>query len=126
MKANETVLTNILEGTKQYIVPLFQRPYTWQKKHWETLWQDIMDLYEDDTRRTHFIGAMVTFPTVSVPEGVAKYLLIDGQQRLTTLAIRSSYIDWDHSKYFPAPLKTSTKMERVDAFPATDGPPGYR
>jgi uncharacterized protein with ParB-like and HNH nuclease domain len=37
--------------------------------------------------RTHFIGSIVNMPTVSVPEGVAKYLLIDGQQRLTTIFI---------------------------------------
>ncbi|MBI4681154.1 MAG: DUF262 domain-containing protein, partial [Nitrospirae bacterium] len=37
--------------------------------------------------RTHFIGSNVNMPTVSVPEGVAKFLLIDGQQRLTTIFI---------------------------------------
>ena len=40
-----------------------------------------------ETPRTHFIGSIVSVPTVSVPEGVSKFLLIDGQQRLTTILI---------------------------------------
>lgn len=87
MTANETKLQAILEGTKQYVVPLFQRPYTWGKKDWETLWKDISELNEAEKTRSHFIGSIVTMPTNSVPEGVSKYLLIDGQQRLTTIFI---------------------------------------
>jgi uncharacterized protein with ParB-like and HNH nuclease domain len=91
MKASETKLVKLLEGTQQYVVPLFQRPYKWEKKHWEELWNDLMELYEDEQQGegnwNHFIGSMVTMPTVSVPEGIAKYMLIDGQQRLTTLFI---------------------------------------
>jgi uncharacterized protein with ParB-like and HNH nuclease domain len=87
MKASETKLQALIEGTKQYVVPLFQRAYSWDKKEWEMLWNDLIELCETDSPRTHFIGSMVTMPTTSVPEGVAKYLLIDGQQRLTTIFI---------------------------------------
>ena len=87
MKANETFLQPIIEGTKQYVVPLFQRPYRWSKKEWEILWDDLVELCQEDNQRTHFIGSIVTMPTSSVPEGVAKFLLIDGQQRLTTIFI---------------------------------------
>lgn len=87
MKASETKLQPIIEGTKQYVVPLFQRSYSWTKKECEILWNDIIELCETDSPRTHFIGSIVTMPTISVPEGVAKYLLIDGQQRLTTIFI---------------------------------------
>ncbi len=87
MKASETRLQSLIEGTKQYIVPLFQRAYSWDKKEWEVLWNDLVELCEMDNPRTHFIGSVVTMPTSSVPEGVAKYLLIDGQQRLTTIFI---------------------------------------
>jgi uncharacterized protein with ParB-like and HNH nuclease domain len=51
------------------------------------LWDDLVDLCASDEPRSHFIGSIVTMPTTSVPEGVAKYLLIDGQQRLTTIFI---------------------------------------
>jgi len=87
MKASETKLQPIIEGTKQYVVPLFQRPYSWTKKEWEILWDDIVELCKVDNPRTHFVGSIVTMPTISVPEGVTKYLLIDGQQRLTTIFI---------------------------------------
>ena len=88
MKASETKLQALIEGTKQYVVPLFQRAYSWDKKEWEMLWNDLIELCETDSSpRTHFIGSVVTMPTSSVPEGVAKYLLIDGQQRLTTIFV---------------------------------------
>lgn len=94
MKASETKLIRIIEGTNQYLVPHFQRPYTWQKKNWETLWGDLEALTPAggasggvEPPLEHFMGAMVTAPAHSVPEGVTKYLLIDGQQRLTTLLI---------------------------------------
>ncbi|MFN6203839.1 MAG: DUF262 domain-containing protein [Acidobacteriota bacterium] len=87
MQAKETKLQDIIEGTKQYVIPLFQRTYSWTTKEWDVLWKDLVELSESDNPRTHFIGSIVSMPTVSVPEGVAKYLLIDGQQRLTTIFI---------------------------------------
>src|SRR3989442_944325 len=58
---------------------------------WKVLWADLVELCEDETESTrakpHFMGSLVTVPTRSVPEGVTKFLLIDGQQRLTTLQV---------------------------------------
>lgn len=65
----------------------FSAHISWKEKEWGTLWDDLADLCEEAEPRSHFIGSIVTMPTRSVPEGVAKYLLIDGQQRLTTLFI---------------------------------------
>jgi uncharacterized protein with ParB-like and HNH nuclease domain len=87
MQAKETKLQDIIEGTKQYVIPLFQRTYSWTNKEWDVLWKDLLELCEAENPRTHFIGSIVNMPTVSVPEGVAKFLLIDGQQRLTTIFI---------------------------------------
>lgn len=87
MQAKETKLQDIIEGTKQYVIPLFQRNYSWTIKEWDILWKDLIELCEAENPRTHFIGSIVNMPTVSVPEGVAKFLLIDGQQRLTTIFI---------------------------------------
>lgn len=87
MKASETKFQPIIEGTKQYVVPLFQRAYSWDKKDWELLWEDLVYLCENNEPKSHFIGSIVTMPTTSVPEGVTKFLLIDGQQRLTTVFI---------------------------------------
>ncbi|MCX5982180.1 MULTISPECIES: DUF262 domain-containing protein [Nostocales] len=40
MQASETKLQEIIEGNKQYVVPLFQRAYSWKKSQWESLWND--------------------------------------------------------------------------------------
>lgn len=98
MHASETTIRKLIEGSKQYVIPLFQRPYSWKQKHWLTLWQDVVDLVDDPKARPHFFGSTVTAPARSVPQGVGKWLLIDGQQRLTTTqlflaAIRDSAID---------------------------------
>jgi uncharacterized protein with ParB-like and HNH nuclease domain len=87
MQASETKLQKIIEGTHQYLVPLFQRPYSWKRNEWQALWDDLIDLCEADNPRPHFMGSIVTMPTTAVPHGVSKYVLIDGQQRLTTIFI---------------------------------------
>lgn len=85
MDVSSTIFQPIFEGVKQYVVPLFQRSYSWGKKEWSTLWTDIKELYDSENPRQHFMGSLVTIPAKSVPEGVAKFSLIDGQQRITTL-----------------------------------------
>jgi uncharacterized protein with ParB-like and HNH nuclease domain len=90
MEARPCPISEFLNGTKQMLVPLFQRTYEWGKPEWETLWSDLLEQYErttDDNISTHFTGAIVTAPARSVPVGVSKYLVIDGQQRLTTVTI---------------------------------------
>ena len=68
-------------------MPLFQRTYNWKEKHWEELWDAITEVYMMADPRPHFIGAVVTQPIPDAPEKAAKHLLIDGQQRLTTLCM---------------------------------------
>src|SRR5450755_1265556 len=90
MEAAPTKIIDYFSGFKQNLVPLFQRPYTWEKPQWQTLWNDVYAFYGRDlehTASTHFMGAVVTMPAKSVPVGVSKFLLIDGQQRLTTVAL---------------------------------------
>lgn len=87
MKVDDVRLEELLEGSRQFVVPLFQRVYSWKKKHWDELWRDLLDVYADEGDREHFMGAIVTLPIEMQPHGVRKYLLIDGQQRLTTLSI---------------------------------------
>jgi len=84
MEAKEFTLQPILEGEKQYVIPLFQRSYSWKQNRWQTLWNDLLDIYEANDNREHFMGAIVSMPIELKPAGVNKLLLIDGQQRLTT------------------------------------------
>lgn len=89
--AAETTLQGLLEGAKQYQVPLYQRTYPWQNHHLERLWDDIVRLAEDQVhnpKATHFIGSLVLAPSPNNgPAGVVEFLVVDGQQRLTTLSI---------------------------------------
>jgi uncharacterized protein with ParB-like and HNH nuclease domain len=87
MHANETKIQAIIDCQRQYVIPLFQRPYSWESPQWTTLWQDLAELCEEENPRSHFIGSIVTMPSKCVPEGVTKFILIDGQQRLTTLLV---------------------------------------
>jgi len=87
MEANPVRIIKYFDGTNQSLIPLFQRPYTWEKDKWAVFWEDIMAHYDPGGSGTHFMGAIVSFPVKTVPVGVNKHLVIDGQQRLTTLAI---------------------------------------
>lgn len=88
MKASETHLQSMIEGTKQYVIPMFQRTYSWKNKQWQQLWDDIIDLADEDEHdSTHFIGSIVSIPVNATTHGVQQFLVIDGQQRLTTLLL---------------------------------------
>src|SRR2546426_14255 len=92
MNVTGAPLQSFLEGKKQYVVPLFQRPYTWRKERWSDLWEDLLSLYYSPESREHFIGSIVTLPHETNPAGVLRSLLIDGQQRITTLLLLLSAI----------------------------------
>ena len=88
----------IFEINRQYVVPLFQRPYVWQKEQWKNLWDDIIDCVDrvveckrdnkDTSDIDKFLGAAVINPVQpSFHRFVNQFEIIDGQQRLTTLQI---------------------------------------
>ncbi|MFC5941900.1 DUF262 domain-containing protein [Micromonospora harpali] len=89
--AQETTLQGLLEGTRQYLVPLYQRTYSWTELQFERIWDDVCQLARDRADHpaaTHFIGSLVLAPSPAMGSvGVAEYLVVDGQQRLTTLTI---------------------------------------
>jgi uncharacterized protein with ParB-like and HNH nuclease domain len=88
VQTNAVRLIEYFDGRKQSIIPLYQRPYSWEKGNWETLWQDILDCHLSDGKLDpHFMGAIVSLAVTTTPIGVNKHLIIDGQQRLTTVAI---------------------------------------
>ncbi|HWU78368.1 MAG TPA: DUF262 domain-containing protein [Rhodanobacter sp.] len=87
MEAAPVHIIQYFDGSKQGIIPLFQRAYSWDSRDWATFWDDLMAQYDEEGRTSHFMGAIVTVPVKSVPVGVGKHLVIDGQQRLTTLSL---------------------------------------
>jgi alkylated DNA nucleotide flippase Atl1 len=91
VKARETNLEGILEGKKQYQVPLYQRVYSWGKEQIDQLWSDLVEIAEtrkSDPSATHFIGSLVLAVSPDTGAvGMQKLLVVDGQQRLTTLTL---------------------------------------
>ena len=102
MKASETRLRALLQGQQHYVIPLFQRPYSWQHNDWETLWNDIIETYRFNPAGGHFLGSIVSKSQPGTPEGVSPYIVIDGQQRLTTLSIVIAALRDTISKADPA------------------------
>ena len=98
MYVKETTLKNLIEGEKQFQVPLYQRQYEWQTQQLSQLWDDILEQYDlltpeengqsKASEPTHFIGSLVLAPSPSIQaSGVTPFLVIDGQQRLTSLLV---------------------------------------
>src|SRR4029453_18810078 len=86
MKAEEMRLAPMLDGHKQFVVPYFQRTYSWRSQQWTTLFDDIVELYELGAGHTHFLGSMVLLAEAA-GEAPTPTLVIDGQQRLVTLSL---------------------------------------
>ena len=68
---------------KKFIIPEYQRPYSWDEEQCDTLWNDLVDFYEFNmnTDDYYFLGSIVTYKT---EEGLE---IIDGQQRITSFSL---------------------------------------
>ncbi|MFH8370811.1 DUF262 domain-containing protein [Streptomyces sp. NPDC018031] len=92
MKASETILADLMQGrSQQFQIPLYQRTYSWTEKQLEQLWRDVLDqarLLEDgEAGTTHFLGSVVLAPSPVTEPTFPRWLVVDGQQRLTTLSL---------------------------------------
>ena len=87
MKAEDVQLVQLLDGAKQFIVPVFQRDYSWETKHCLQLWKDIMQAGSTENIKAHFVGSIVYIAADDNNAKINRWLLIDGQQRLTTLIL---------------------------------------
>ena len=95
MEAKIVNLRTLFEQQVSYRIPVFQRPYAWKKDiQWQPLWKDIRNvaqriLNQDKIGkiRPHFMGAIVLQQIKSNTGEVTKRLVVDGQQRLTTLQL---------------------------------------
>ena len=85
MKASETNLLKFLRKSPQFVIPIYQRNYSWTSAQCNQLWADVMRAGRNEHVNAHFIGSIVYvergLSTVSSQEAL---LVIDGQQRLTT------------------------------------------
>lgn len=77
MKAIDRPFTKIINGTTQFVIPVFQRDYSWTETQCEQLWKEVLLIANDPTGRGHFMGLVVY---VSTGDTSAGWLLIDGQR----------------------------------------------
>ncbi|MDA8009033.1 MAG: DUF262 and DUF1524 domain-containing protein [Pirellulales bacterium] len=88
MKATETKLLAFLKKSSQFIIPIYQRTYSWTENECLQLWDDIVRTGGNDKITTHFVGSVVYVEAgLSQVSDQSPLLVIDGQQRLTTITI---------------------------------------
>ena len=88
MKATEAKLLSFLQKSPQFVIPIYQRTYSWTDKQCRQLWDDILRAGSSDTIAVHFIGSIVYVEQgLSQVTHRAPLLVIDGQQRLTTVSL---------------------------------------
>lgn len=121
MKASNLEMSCLLDGVRQLNVPIYQRRYSWGEKECHQFWSDIIKVGESE-RPEHFVG-MIVYKDEGV-QGlgeVKKFTLIDGQQRITTLALLIAalieHIRQNPSKRDPDQLKKN--------YLVNDGKPEY-
>lgn len=85
MKGSECRLIEYMEGSKKrFIIPVYQRNYDWKTENCKQLYDDLVKVIKNN-RRSHFLGSLVS---VYEPSGRnTEFLVIDGQQRLTTVSL---------------------------------------
>ena len=88
MKATEAGLLAFLKKSPQFVIPIYQRTYSWTERECRQLWDDIIRAGSDDAISVHFIGSIVYIEAgLSQVSHQAPLLVIDGQQRLTTVTL---------------------------------------
>jgi uncharacterized protein with ParB-like and HNH nuclease domain len=96
MKADSLTIADVFKsgGDIQYVLPHFQREYSWEKAHWKALLDDACKVFEEAEGVTerlvkleHFLGSLVVIPDGFAAGVVPIFKLVDGQQRLTSISI---------------------------------------
>ena len=109
MDAGKKILLDLLTGSLRFVVPVYQRRYSWGETQCRQLWADIVTAGRHPDR-THFIGSIVWMQEGGIgPDGVSRCLLIDGQQRLTSVTLLLIALA-EYAREHPENLRFSTDM----------------
>jgi uncharacterized protein with ParB-like and HNH nuclease domain/predicted transport protein len=125
MKAASANLLSIIKGPKQFVIPIYQRTYSWHQIQCEQLFQDILRISQSKQTlgdsQGHFVGSVVYFQeSIHTVSDVPRLLVIDGQQRLTTITLLITALA-DFISYHPDLLETNaTKLKNYYLFNAEE------
>ena len=86
MEATQANLMKFIKKSDQFSIPIYQRLYSWTEKECERLWDDIMNVGSNNVP-SHFIGSIMYIKDSSPISKPEPLLVIDGQQRLTTVSL---------------------------------------
>ena len=88
MKATEANFLKFLDANQQFTIPIYQRTYSWTITQCKQLWEDIIRVATEPKIPGHFIGSIVYIASgIYAVSTTQQLLVIDGQQRLTTLSL---------------------------------------
>ena len=85
MEAVSRPFSQIINGAKQFVIPVFQRDYSWGREQCLQMWSDICRS-KGEGRDNHFLGSFV-YVEGNAGAAFSSWLVIDGQQRITTLTL---------------------------------------
>ena len=84
----KTSLAEIVAGNHRITIPMYQRKYEWEKDKITAFWNDLYKLTDDaDTKTLHYMGTMVRQDEIAGNNGLTQFMVIDGQQRITTTTL---------------------------------------
>ncbi|MFC9823462.1 DUF262 domain-containing protein [Streptomyces erythrochromogenes] len=129
MHAQETTFSKLVQGEQQFQVPLYQRTYSWQRDELRQLWDDVQELVEDRQEGRsgsgHFLGSVVLAPERVAAGGMQRWLVVDGQQRMTTLMLAFTALR-DHHRDGGSAKKAARINDLILVNTYQDGHDSYR
>jgi predicted transport protein len=130
MKAQHVFFPKIMNGASQFVIPVFQRDYSWTEENCRQLWKDILLIAEAPGERGHFIGSVVYIQSGDSNAGFSRWLLIDGQQRMTTLTLLMAALRDHITETKWAGSEDGPVAKKIDAYflrnPLEEGEKGFK
>ncbi len=87
MQAQEKTLTDFLGQRQQFIIPIYQRTYSWTSTQCKKLWEDIQEAANNENIAYHFMGSIVSIKKTLNTSEISQQTIIDGQQRISTILL---------------------------------------
>src|SRR5437667_4256670 len=126
MKPSIQTVGQILYSPSQYVIPVFQRNYRWERQQWSKLWESLEEIQKPEKQSNHFMGFLVFVPGLPQPGQHTTFHIIDGQQRLATASIllagirnvarekgQQELVDEIHADYLVHPRKRGDQYYRL-------------